>query len=129
MAKSKKTKTVLIVEDETSERRALADKLKRKKYTVLQAENGLDGLQTALRKKPDIILLDILMPGIDGLKFMQKLRADKWGQKAAVMVLTNLEAERKMLNFFKRDHRCAHYLIKSDWKLSEIVKKIEKTLK
>jgi response regulator RpfG family c-di-GMP phosphodiesterase len=125
---NKKNK-ILIVEDEVSERRALSEKLTRKNYKIFGAENGLVGLEIALKRHPDLILLDILMPKMDGVGFINKLRLDKWGKSVPVMVLTNKEAERKMLKFLKKDRDCLYYMIKSDWKLSDIVKRIDRVLK
>jgi len=129
MNKQVKKNKILIVEDEASERRALSEKLTRKNYKIFEAENGLVGLEIALKQHPDLILLDILMPKMDGVGFINKLRLDKWGKSVPVMVLTNKEAERKMLKFLKKDRGCLYYMIKSDWKLSDIVKRIDRILK
>lgn len=81
---------ILIVEDEPNLLDSLSKELVNT-YYVLKAINGDDGLNTALETKPDLILLDILLPHMSGEEFMVKLRADKWGKDAKVIVITNLE--------------------------------------
>lgn len=117
---------VLIVEDEISLRNALKTKLTKEGYDVLEAANGKDGLGVALDKKPDLILLDIIMPIMDGISMLKLLRKDKWGKKANVIVLSNLsdpfkESEIKEVNV-------VNYLIKTNWKLEDLMKIIKKTL-
>jgi DNA-binding response OmpR family regulator len=65
---------VLIVEDERPMRTALADALSASGYRVLTAENGTAGLEAALREKPDLLLLDVMMPGLDGFSVCAELR-------------------------------------------------------
>ena len=82
-------KKVLIVDDEVKIRQLTADELKKKGFEVIEATNGEEGLQSALKDKPDLILLDITMPVMDGLTMLQKLRAEPEGKKVQVIVLTN----------------------------------------
>ncbi len=67
-------KKILFIEDEPDQRLILAMRLKKDGFTVLEAENGLKGLEKAVKEKPDLILLDIIMPGIDGLEVTRRLR-------------------------------------------------------
>jgi DNA-binding response OmpR family regulator len=120
---------VLIVEDEDIIRKAYADELKENGFVVLIAQNGQEGLQTALDKKPDIVLLDILMPVMDGLTMMSKLRkSGGYGKKVPIILLTNLSAgEEKIIEAVTKDEP-AYYLIKSDWNLSDVIEKIRERL-
>ena len=80
---------ILIVEDDEAMLEVLIDEFKREGFKTLSAKNGVEGLDTALEKHPDIILLDILMPEMDGLTMLTKLRDDKWGKDVPVILLTN----------------------------------------
>src|SRR3989344_8460028 len=90
MENKKKLLIVEIVEDEAALSNALCDKFEREHFEVLKAKNGEEGLSIALRERPDIILLDIMLPVMDGITMLHKLREDEWGKKAHVVVLTNV---------------------------------------
>ncbi|MFH1170031.1 MAG: response regulator [Candidatus Vogelbacteria bacterium] len=128
MTKSKET-TILIVEDEAAQRKPLADELRDEGFRVLTAQNGQEGLELALREHPDLILLDILMPVMDGLTMMKKMReTNLWGKQVPIILLTNLSAnEEKMMQAITRDEP-AFFLVKSDWTLQDVVSKIKERL-
>lgn len=116
------SKKILIVEDDHALRAALRDKLARERFVVLEAKDGEEGLKIALDEQPDLILLDIVMPKVDGLTMLGQLREDSWGKTAHVIMLTNLsdgESVSKSL-----ENAAFDYLVKSDWKLEDIVRKI-----
>ena len=71
--------TILIIEDEPPLRKALVHRLGMEDFTVLEAADGEIGLEMALQHKPDLILLDVVMPNMDGLTAIKKLRQDPWG--------------------------------------------------
>lgn len=120
-------KTILIVEDETPMRKVLAEELERNNFNVLQAENGEEGLEIALDKKPDITLLDIVMPKMDGLEMLKNLREDEeWGKDAKVLLLTNYSDVEKISESVQIG--ISGYLVKSDWKLEDVVRKIKDKL-
>jgi len=119
-------KTVLVVEDEVALRSALHDKLIHENFAVLEAKNGEEGLEIALREHPHMILLDIIMPKMDGMTMLEKLREDKWGKYAKVIVLTNLTDSKKIMEAIK--HGSFEYLVKSDWKLEDVMAKIRELL-
>ena len=120
-------KRVLIVEDELPMLRALADKFTLEGFSVLEAKNGEDGLAIALEQHPDIILLDIFMPKMDGRVVLQKLREDEWGKKVPIIILTNLNPDDKTLQEIMKSGP-SYYFIKSKWKLQELVAKVKKEL-
>jgi two-component system chemotaxis response regulator CheY len=86
------SKTVLVVEDDDLVRHGLAENLKEKGITVLEAADGKAGLETALANKPDLIVTDVRMPEMDGLAMLEQLRQDEWGKGVPVIVLTTDEA-------------------------------------
>lgn len=118
------SKKILIVEDEEDLRQALTDELQREKYEVIIAHNGKEGLDLALKQHPDLILLDIVMPEMGGMTMLKQLRADEWGKKAQVIMLTNLNATDKILQQVTEDEP-SYYLVKSDWKIADIVNKVK----
>jgi len=128
MTEEKKTK-ILIVEDEAVISKTYAEELRDEGFLVLTAANGRDGLDLALREKPDLILLDILMPIMDGLTMMDKLREkDSYGKKVPIILLTNLSAsEEKIIQAVVKNDP-AYYMVKSDWNLSQVLEKIKERL-
>lgn len=120
-------KTILIVEDDPGYRSVLVDKLTSEGFSILTAKDGFEGLNTALSKKPDLILLDLLMPKMGGLEFMNKLRADEWGNKAALIVLTNLDVDDEILANVLENHP-AYYFVKPNFPLENVISKIKETL-
>lgn len=119
-------KKILIVEDETSLRNALRDKLMLEGFIVLEAKNGEEGLDVALRDHPDLILLDIIMPKMDGLTMLKKLREDVWGKNTKVILLTNLNDNEKVSEALLQGSY--DYLVKSDWKIEDVVTKVRARL-
>ncbi len=128
MTDDKKTK-ILIVEDEEVIRKAYADELRDQGFAILIAKNGQEGLELALREKPDLILLDILMPVMDGLTMMETLRnKNLYGKNVPIILLTNLSAgEEKIMQAITKNEP-AYYLIKSDWTLQDVLEKIKERL-
>lgn len=120
-------KKILIVEDEEIICKTYADELRDEGFCVLTAKNGQEGLELALKEKPDLILLDILMPVMDGMVMMKKLREDSWGKKASIILLTNLSATENIMKAMIEDEPL-FFLVKSDWSLKDVVDKIRKTL-
>ncbi len=119
-------KKILIVEDEESVINILSDKFSQEGFEILKARNGEEGLELALEKHPDLILLDIIMPKMDGITMLNKLREDEWGKEVPVVVLTNLSAADKKTKRVEKEVN--EYLIKADWKLDDVVKKVEQEL-
>jgi len=116
-------KTILIVEDEASLLTALGDSLKGQGFKVIETKNGEEGLAKAFSSHPDLILLDIIMPRMDGMTLLRKLREDSWGKTALVIFLTNLSDMEKISEALA--NKATTYLIKSDWDMDEILEKIK----
>lgn len=119
-------KTILIVEDETPLRNALRDRLIREGFITLEAKNGQEGLEIALSQHPDLILLDILLPVMDGITMFKKLHADPWGKDAKVIVLTNLNDNKMVADAIALGSH--DYLVKSDWKIEDVIKVVRDKL-
>src|SRR5579872_5642074 len=121
-------KKILIVEDEKPMLDAVADTLKQNRFAVVTADNGEDGLNTALKEHPDLLLLDIFMPKMDGLTMLETLRNDPWGHDVSVIILTNLNPDADQTIRSILEHKPAFYLIKSNVTLENIVSKIKEVL-
>ena len=119
-------KSILIVEDEPDIREAMADALRNAGYSVYAAENGELGLTLAYANEPDLILLDLMMPVMDGHEVLEKLRQHPWGKTAKVVVLTSMDDVRNVAGAHEGD--ITDYLIKSNASLSEIVNKVRLAL-
>ncbi len=122
-----KYKKILLVEDDESVVSVLKKKSAEENFELIMSENGEDGLKKAETIKPNLILLDIIMPKMDGMEMLKKMRATNWGKNIPVIILTNLsnpfhEEEAKKLNV-------VDYLIKTDCHLEDIFKKIKKFLR
>lgn len=117
-------KKILIVEDEAPLRNAVSDILTFEGFTVFQAKNGQEGLDISLKEHPDLILLDLMMPIMDGLTMLEKLRQDQeWGASAAVILLTNINDPEKVAQ--ATEAGSYDFLVKSDWNIEDVVKKIK----
>jgi len=115
-------KSVLIIEDEGSLSFALKAKLTTAGFNTMEARDGEEGLKIALTEHPDIILLDILMPHVDGIEFLNLLRQDEWGKDAKVMVLTNTDVLQNVEKMM--ENNVFEYYIKGDTPLEDIVEKV-----
>lgn len=124
-----KPKTILIVEDERILREALIQQFSSNDFTVFSAVDGQEGLQKALDNHPDVILLDILLPAMDGMTVFKKLRQDAWGRDARVIFLTNVDNAAKVAEGLTAGFNGTYdYLIKANWTLEDIVAKVKTTL-
>lgn len=117
---------LLIVEDEAVMLNTLSARFRQEKYDVLEANNGAKGLSMALQEHPDLILLDIVMPDMDGLEMLKKLREDGWGKDAKVIILTNVTELDRLADALTSGSY--DYLLKTDWELDDIVKKVKAKL-
>lgn len=120
-------KKILIIEDEIPLLKSFVAECLKNKLIVEQALDGETGLKLAMADHPDLILLDLVLPKMDGLEMLRKLRADAWGAKAEVMILTNLSENKRVAEAMGLG--AFEYLLKSDWDLNEVMTKIKKKLK
>ena len=122
-----KQKTLLIIEDEKALLQMLVGEFTEGGYHVLEAADGALGLEIALKEHPDLILLDIVMPKLDGMGVLAKLREDSWGKTARVLILTNLEGDaEKTVQAVSRG--VFEFLVKSRWSLEDLKKRVKEKL-
>jgi two-component system alkaline phosphatase synthesis response regulator PhoP len=120
-SKSKRAK-IMVVDDEPNIIQTLQDRLEMNDYTVISACNGKEGLDKAINEKPDIILLDVIMPIMDGHEMLERLRKTEAGKNIAVIMLS----ARSQTDDIARASTCGieDYIIKP-FDLSELLAKIE----
>jgi DNA-binding response OmpR family regulator len=119
-------KTLLIIDDEGFVRHALSEKVKQEGIEVLEGNGGTEGVKMALEHKPDLILLDIIMPDLDGWGVLRQLRADEWGKNAQVVLLSILndeESTMKALEFGVNE-----FFVKTDWRIDQVVARVKEKL-
>lgn len=117
-------KILLLIEDDKILLDMYQKLLSNHGYEVHTAMDGEDGLKKALVDRPDLILLDIRMPKMDGMTMLKHLREDVWGKDAKVIILTNLDATDHILQGVVEDHP-AYYLIKSNTKPEDVLEHIK----
>lgn len=125
MPEDKKTK-VLIVDDDTFLASIYATKLELEGFGVVQAHDGEEGVKAAMREMPDLILLDVLMPKLDGFEALKKLKADEQTKNIPVIMLTNLGQKEDIDKGINEG--AVDYLIKAHFVPAEAVDKIRKVL-
>jgi len=120
-------KKILIVEDEPAYLKLLNSQLTEKGYSVVQAVNGKLGMEMAKSVHPDLILLDIRMPVMDGITMLDLLRKDESVKTTKVIMLTNLEPDDKIISKVVSDQP-SYYFVKSDIQLNDLLEKIQELL-
>lgn len=121
-----KQKTVLVIEDSPYLADSLADMLEIKGHQAIIAPSGHEGVVLAIEKKPDLILLDIRLPDIDGYEVYRRIREDAWGAKAKIIILT---ASESVENISKNvDLPLDAVLFKPEWSVPDLLEKIESYL-
>lgn len=124
------TKKILIIDDDKIFSKILRDGLVaggNGKYEVFSAFDGEEGLQVAERERPDLIMLDMIMPKITGIEFLKQLRKEDWGKDTPVIIETQLTDLEKMSEGLELGVR--GYIIKSDYSLDTILRQVEDILK
>ncbi len=120
-------KTILIAEDEAAMLSALSKKFTSEGFDVLEAKDGEEAYEKALDKKPDLVMLDIIMPKIEGIEIMKKIRKNRqWGDDVPIIMLTNLSDADSVSEAAK--FRVYDFLVKTDWRLDDIVKLVKTKL-
>lgn len=121
-----KQKKVLIIEDQVDIAKTLQSKIQTSGLNVLVTHDGEEGLKSALENRPNLILLDLILPKMDGMTLLKKLREDEWGKDVPVIILSNLgtgdEIERA------KNYNVSEFLIKTEWRLDDVVSKIQQLL-
>lgn len=116
--------SLLIIEDEEHIRELVQAAFAKEGFMVMHAGSGEEGLTQAIEHHPSAILLDIMLPGMDGLTVLSKLRQDAWGKNVPVVLLTNLNPDDSMLDKINKDEP-SFYLVKVKSSTEDIVSKVK----
>ena len=119
-------KKILFIEDESALQKTFGEILKQEGYEMTSALDGESGLRLAKDKKPDLILLDLILPKLHGLEVLKKLKEDPETKEVPIVILTNLEEVGDVEKALELG--ATTYLVKESYRLEEVVKKIKKTL-
>lgn len=119
-------KKILIVEDDSAIGKILLNKLNEEGYVAFLETNGRDGLERALTEQPDLIILDLMMPIMDGLTMLKELRKHEWGKTAKVLIMTNITNDEKLQEAL--ENGVFEYLVKANWELGHVLDKINNML-
>lgn len=117
---------ILIVDDEAPLAQILSDKFVQEGFAVKQAGDGQQGLALALDWHPDMILLDIIMPKMDGMTMLHQLRTQEAGKKIPVILLTNLSDTDKIYDAMANG--VFDFLVKANWSIDDIVREVKAKL-
>ncbi len=120
-------KTILIVEDESSLLRALDIKMLDSGFKVLVASDGETGLKMIKVNKPDLVLLDLLMPKMDGFTVLEKAKKDPKTKDIPIIALSNLGEKENIEKAMKLG--AVAYFVKAETDLGQLIKKIKSKLK
>ena len=126
MQKNKTTTTVLIIEDDAYIMEMYKIKFESSDFEVVSANDGATGLKILEKEKPDIILLDIIMPKKDGFSVLKEIKGNPALEKIPVILLTNLGQRENIEKGFELG--ATSYIIKAHFTPSEIVKKVREVL-
>lgn len=120
-------KNILIIEDDDFFRDLLKKKLLSLGFIILEAVNGEEGIEEVEKKKPDLIILDLLLPNIDGFEVLSKVKTNTDTSSIPVIIVSNLGQQEDVERGLKLG--AVDYLIKSQFDIDSIVKKIKNILK
>lgn len=119
-------KTVLVIEDSPYLSESIVDMLNMRGYKSITALNGREGAEMAIANHPDLILLDIRLPDIDGYEVYRRIRENEWGSKANILILT---ASESIENISKNiDLPTDYILFKPEWSVQDLLARIQKQI-
>lgn len=119
--------TILIVEDEPTLQKALSVALEREGYEIKSALEGELGLNLAKEVKPNLILLDLILPKMDGFEILEALKKDEATKEIPVIILTNLESSQDIEKALVLGAKT--YLVKANYDLKDVIQKVKENIK
>jgi len=120
-------KTILIIEDDKFLRELIVRKLNEEDFEVSEAVDGEEGIKKIIEEKPDLILLDLILPGIDGFEVLARMKKESALSSIPVIILSNLGQKDDVEKGLKMG--AIDYLIKAHFTPGEIIEKIKVALK
>ncbi len=119
-------KNILIIEDDDFFRELLRKKLS-SEFTILEAVDGEKGVKAIKEKKPDLVLLDLLLPNVDGFGVLSQTKADSTVAAIPIIILSNLGQQEDIERAIKLGAK--DFLIKSQFDIDQVIEKIKNILK
>lgn len=120
-------KKILIIEDEPAQATTIDLAMKRAGFETMVAGDGIAGFEMAKNSLPDLILLDLVLPKMDGISVLKKLRQNGDTANIPILVLTNLASGETVKEVIEAGG--TEYLVKTDYTLDQLVIKVEGILK
>ncbi len=120
-------KKILIIEDDKFLRELIVKKLKDESYDLIEAADGEEGFEKIGKEHPDLVLLDLILPGMDGFEVLEKVKDDASLSSVPVIILSNLGQREEVERGLKLG--AVDYMIKAHFTPGEIVEKIKEILK
>ncbi len=117
---------ILIIEDDSFLQGLVATKLTKEGYEIVTAANGEEAVKVADEKKPDFILLDLVLPGMDGFEVLAKIRKNDSLKKTPIIVFSNLAEDKDMAK--AKELGANEFMVKSNFTLDELAVKIKEIL-
>ncbi|OGZ27326.1 MAG: hypothetical protein A2365_00115 [Candidatus Nealsonbacteria bacterium RIFOXYB1_FULL_40_15] len=120
-------KKILVVEDDKFLRELISQKILKEGYDIAEAVDGEKGIEAVKKEKPDLVLLDLILPGIDGFEVLARIKADPEISNVPVIILSNLGQKDDIEKGLKMG--ASDYLIKAHFTPGEIIEKVRSVLK
>jgi len=120
-------KTILIIEDDKFLRELIARKLSEENFNIIEAIDGEEGIRKIKEEKPDLILLDLILPGIDGFEVLSRIKKEPTTSSIPVIILSNLGQREDVEKGLKLG--ATDFLIKAHFTPGEIIEKIKSIFK
>lgn len=121
------SKKILFIEDEEALQKSLTKVLEIEGFNVISAYDGQSGIETIEKEMPDLILLDLILPKIDGFEVLKRIKTSPATKEIPVIILTNLEQIQSVEKLI--EYGPLNYLVKANYNLDEIVEKIKEVIK
>ncbi len=119
-------KKILFIEDESALQKTFGEVLTQEGYDVVKAMDGEEGLRLAQSEKPDLILLDLILPKMHGFEVLKQLKDDEETKDIPIIVLTNLESTDDVEKALELG--ATTYLVKANYDLEDVLKKVKNAL-
>ena len=120
-------KKILVIEDDKFLRELIARKLSDDGFVIIEAMDGEEGIKKVKEEKPDLILLDLILPSIDGFEVLSQIKKDENLKSIPVIILSNFGQREEVEKGLKMG--AVDYLIKAHFTLGEIIEKMKNILK
>ncbi len=117
-------KKILLIDDDLAFSEMLSEILKDEGFDVLVEHDGLRGFERATAEHPDLVMCDVMMPGMSGLELLKQLRDDQWGSTVPIILLTNMTQPEAMAQMAQGSAH-TECLLKTDWTLDKLAEKLK----